>query len=424
MLEYWFNRNIENFLEKLEKKEGRKKFLVALSGGSDSMALLKLACNYPAYLTFEKKRRVSAIHINHGISPNAEEWENLCKEWCDIFKIDLKIFRIKIKPGAGLEERARKARYAIFEKNLQKYEVLLMGHHQDDLLETFLINLFRGSSSRGLSSIPASRPLGKSLLFRPFLDRPKTEILEYLQTTNLNWVEDESNKDTSILRNYLRLEILPKFETKFSNLRENLLKTVELSKSTEALLADLARQDLEKLDFDFSAHTFNYKKFCTLSAIKRNNILRYIQKIYDFQPISSPMLENLNTHINSYFDENFGIFSWADIEMRVFQNLIYIQKQEFFQPIEEDFSKNWTGDCEVEGVKKEFLPKLPVGDYKITGRKASAKIFYKGMNRKAKKLMQEKKLAPWVRDQQPFIWQKDKLIAIGKEIISDSVGSL
>lgn len=416
MIKASFFNNLTNFLDEFTQIQN---LVIALSGGSDSMALLELAHKFAIKNDFAKNnKKIYAIHINHGINSQALEWEEHCKRWCDNFDIELSIFRLKIKKGSALEERARLARYAIFEENLKANELLLMAHHQDDLLETFLLNLFRGSGSRGLASIPMQRKLGDSWLLRPLLDVPKHDILDYLTKSQLTWVNDNSNKDTNILRNFLRIEILPKIEQNFDNLRSNFLTTIDLSKNTEVLLADLALEDLHKLEFDFDEQTINWSLFCELSDLRRNNLLRFIQKKYNFPPINKAMLDELN-NLAKAKNKNIGIIGWADIELRTFANKLFFANKQYYAPLPKDLHISWNGvDC-VPNIKESVLPKLPLSKYTITDRKESCKIFYKGMNRSVKKLLQEKNIAPWQRNQLPFVWYEDKLISVGKEFIAD-----
>lgn len=430
MLQNCFNKNLNNFLINLDEQ---KNLVIALSGGSDSMALLHLANSFVKSQNIKTKNfiNIRAIHINHGISAKAFEWEQHCKDWCAKLAIKLDIFRIKIETGTGIEERARKARYDIFIENLSDTDILLMGHHQDDALETFFLNLFRGSGTRGLASIPNFRPLGKGLLYRPILNVAKQDILLYLSKTNLTWVDDDSNQDTSILRNFLRIEILPKLESKFKNIRKNFVTSIELSKDAEILLGELACEDLKKLEFDFNQQSLKWSSFCKLSDNRRNNVLRYLQKIYQFAPISAPMLKNLNSKINANLNlstTNIGIIGWADVELRQFNDKLYIGEKRYFAPLNKNLLIKWNGaygaknlENILEDIKTEFLPNLPIGEYKITARKSASVIFYKGMHRKTKKLLQEKNIAPWVREQLPFIWQADQLIAIGNLIIADNL---
>src|SRR5437762_12835077 len=134
-----------------------KKVAVALSGGVDSVVLLHL---------LKDRRGLSAIHVHHGLSPNADAWAAFCKKLCKAWDVPLTVHNVKVKKsGKGLEAAAREARYGVFRKN--KAQVIALAHHQDEQAETVLMNLLRGTGLRGASGM---RPLARfegQLLARP-----------------------------------------------------------------------------------------------------------------------------------------------------------------------------------------------------------------------------------------------------------------
>src|SRR4030095_3988506 len=114
---------------------GRKRITVALSGGMDSVVLLHLLKAHPG---------ISAIHVHHGLSPNADAWARFCSRLCRAWKFSLKISKVKVRrSGKGVEAAAREARYAAFAK--LNAEVIALAHHLDDQAETVLMNLLRGA---------------------------------------------------------------------------------------------------------------------------------------------------------------------------------------------------------------------------------------------------------------------------------------
>ncbi|MGH8198754.1 MAG: tRNA lysidine(34) synthetase TilS, partial [Steroidobacteraceae bacterium] len=139
---------------------------VALSGGVDSTALLAgLAETHPHGL------RLRAVHVNHGIHPNAPRWAAHCRKLARQLGVPLRMASVKVarERGTSLEEVARVARYRCFAQQLRSGEVLLTAHTQDDQLETVLLQLFRGCGLPGLAAMPAIAPLGSGSLARPLL---------------------------------------------------------------------------------------------------------------------------------------------------------------------------------------------------------------------------------------------------------------
>ena len=149
---------------------------------------------------------LQAIHINHGLSPNAHAWAAFCRRLCKRLGVPLTVRRITVrKTGEGLEAAARNARYKAFSK--LKTDCIALAHNLDDQAETVLMNLLRGAGLRGASGMaPESRLHGKRLL-RPLLDVPRREIERYARRHGLEWIEDESNADESLTRNFIRRRV-------------------------------------------------------------------------------------------------------------------------------------------------------------------------------------------------------------------------
>ena len=120
--------------------------LVGLSGGVDSVLLLKLLSEQI------DSRLIEAVHINHGISDNADQWQQFAEDYCRQLGVDFYAEKVQlVVSGEGIEAAAREARYAVFEKRLKKDGLLFLAHHADDQVETVIYRLLRGSGSKGLA---------------------------------------------------------------------------------------------------------------------------------------------------------------------------------------------------------------------------------------------------------------------------------
>lgn len=209
---------------------------VALSGGVDSVVLLHV---------LSRQCRVRAIHVHHGLSPNADAWARYCRQLCGRWKIPLTIRRVRVqKLGKGLEAAAREARYAILRKIPGK--VLATAHHLDDQAETVLMNLLRGAGTRGASGMaPESRFHGKTLL-RPLLNVSRKSIIDYARAHQLEWIEDESNADESLTRNFIRRRVGPLLEARFPRWKESLARAARHFSRRDADAAGLLRTFLRE----------------------------------------------------------------------------------------------------------------------------------------------------------------------------------
>jgi tRNA(Ile)-lysidine synthase len=196
-----------------------KRVRVALSGGVDSVVLLHVL----DALGEHAKYSLRAVHVHHGLSPNAGRWADFCGSLCKAWRVPLSVRRVKVtKEGKGLEAAAREARYAVFRKI--PCDVLVLAHHMDDQAETVLMNLLRGAGLRGASGMPARSRLGDRALLRPLLGISRETIVAYAREHGLDWIEDESNADESFTRNFVRRRVGPLLESRFPRWRESLAR--------------------------------------------------------------------------------------------------------------------------------------------------------------------------------------------------------
>ena len=187
--------------------------LLALSGGADSRALLSLLCEYcrstgaPLY----------AAHVNHMIrGDDAVRDRDFCRDVCKslgvrCFTLDCDVPAIARERGIGIEQAARDVRYEFFMRLMREHNIpiLATAHNADDVLETLIFNVSRGSGLRGIGSIPEAREFGDGILIRPLLHAPKDDIIEYCRENGLDFVTDATNADDIYSRNYIRLHIIP-----------------------------------------------------------------------------------------------------------------------------------------------------------------------------------------------------------------------
>lgn len=214
---------------------------VGLSGGVDSLVLLHLLAKLAGKFPFS----LSAIHVNHGLSPHAEAWAAFCLELCERLGVACETVQVKVprKSASGLEAAARKARYAALVR--PGADALVLAHHLDDQAETVLFQLLRGGEPRALAAMPEARRHEGMLLLRPLLGASKAELVAYARRHRLDWVEDESNLDTTLSRNALRRDILPLLERHFPDYRERLSGVATRMAEVAALLESMAGQDSE-----------------------------------------------------------------------------------------------------------------------------------------------------------------------------------
>lgn len=180
--------------------------MVALSGGLDSSVLLVgMSC-----LAARGVLGVRAMHVDHGLHPDAGAWAARCAALCRRHGVSYESLRVTVEnTGKGLEAAAREARYAALGARLQPGETLLTAHHADDQLETVLLRVVRGAGPRGLRGILPRRPLGHAQVARPLLGWTREELLAIAREWRLDWVDDPSNASVDFDRNLLRERVVP-----------------------------------------------------------------------------------------------------------------------------------------------------------------------------------------------------------------------
>lgn len=244
--------------------------LLGLSGGLDSCVLLDLLQGLRASAGFQ----LQALHVNHGISPKAVQWENFCADLCASLDIPFRAVRVRVPrdSGLGLEAAAREARYAAL--LAQSADAVLLAHHRDDQAETLLLQLLRGAGVKGLAAMPATRVCvdRRPVLLRPMLDVPRQVLEDYARSHHLRWIEDDSNLDLSFDRNFLRHHIFPELEQRFPASRQTLARAASHLAEADALLQEIAEADAGRLVRDGRLEVAG---LAAMSEARAKNLLRY-----------------------------------------------------------------------------------------------------------------------------------------------------
>lgn len=205
--------------------------VVALSGGADSAAL--------AYLCGRLGREVTSLHVDHGLT-HSERLRTAAQNIADALGIEMKTIRIDVPDGPSPEGQARTARYEVL---CGQDASVLTAHTMNDVVETMLINLIRGTGPDGLTGIPLHR---QPNIYRPILGITRSETREIASLAGLAFVDDPSNQDRSILRNHVRLDLIPLFEAANPKFVESMATTARLLGADREMIEDLSRPHLQK----------------------------------------------------------------------------------------------------------------------------------------------------------------------------------
>jgi tRNA(Ile)-lysidine synthase len=247
---------------------------VALSGGLDSTALLAaVAALRPHERGRSSGLRVRAVHVNHGLHPNAARWSAHCRKLARRLGVPLSVLSVSVarERGASLEEAARAARYRCFAGQLHGEEALLTAHTQDDQLETVLLQLLRGSGLPGLAAMPPVAPLGAGRLVRPLLPLSRLQLEAWASGRGLAWIEDDTNLDERFDRNYLRRRVLPAVRARWPGAGAAVARSARHAAEAQRLLMVLAQADLERAR---DGSGLSVKALRPLPPDRRRNVLR------------------------------------------------------------------------------------------------------------------------------------------------------
>jgi tRNA(Ile)-lysidine synthase len=299
---------------------------VALSGGLDSMVLLHVAANWAR----EHGVRLTAFHVHHGLSPNADAWLAHCARSCAGLAVAFDHRRVLVEKGrSGVEQAARKLRYAALGEMCRAHGVslLLTGHHLDDQAETVLLQLLRGSGPAGLSGMDTANRAAKLLgdaglvIARPLLSLTRAGLEEYARAHGIAWVDDESNLDPRYTRNALRHQVMPALAQAFPGFQQRVARSAAHAQSAQRLLDELAAQDLAACR---AGDALSLERLRELSTDRIHNMLRYW---FGTRGISMPSTAWLEQMVGQVLEAREGAqlrVTHPDCEIRRHRDHLYI----------------------------------------------------------------------------------------------------
>ena len=241
--------------------------VVGVSSGPDSMCLLDL---------LEKKtNKIVVCHINHNIRKESITEENYIKEYCKNHKLIFESMTIKEYKENNFENEARKIRYNFYEKILKKYNSnkLFLAHHGDDLIETVLMKIERGSNIEGYAGIKRISKLNNYEIIRPLLSYTKKDIINYDKSHNITYFIDSSNTNTDYTRNWYRHKVLPILKEKNPNIHLKFLKYSETLQEYNNFVDRIIEKKLPNI---YKNKIINIHKLNEENEFIKKNILYYI----------------------------------------------------------------------------------------------------------------------------------------------------
>jgi tRNA(Ile)-lysidine synthase len=361
---------------------------------------------------------LAAIHVNHGLSRQAGEWAADCRRFCERLAVPLSVETVKVEEAGalGLEAAARRARYAAFESVLEPGEMLLTAHHRDDQAETLLLQLLRGGGVHGLAAMPLQRPLGDGVLARPLLDIGREELRAYAKAHRLAWIDDPSNFDTSLERNYLRHTLIPQLAERRAGIREVLARSAGHFAESAHLLDELAEEDWQRALIDSASLSIRVLE--KMSPERCRNLLRYHVRRLGLSLPEHRQLHRIQDEVMRAADDASPLVAWHGVEVRRYRDALCFMppfpplpdnplplpiSDEALPPLPLGFGYLALQHREGEGVA---LTALRQGRGELRFRQGGEKLQPAGRrgHHALKKLYQEAGLPPWERQRRPLLY--------------------
>ncbi len=398
-------------------------YWIGYSGGLDSSVLL--------YLLARSGIPLRAVHVNHGLSLNADAWQSHCTDTAEALGVPITSVCVEVRSReGGLEQAARRARYRVFTELLRPGDQLLLAQHGDDQVETFFLRLLRGAGALGLAAMRECRPLGQGSLLRPLLAFSREQLEDYARKQGLRWIDDESNKDQRLERNYLRATVLPLLRDRWP-LRERVMRAADNLRETAELLREFGDADLHLCGRrgERFGESVGLDALRDLSTGRQKNLLRsWLAECGGDMPEAPHLQQALDQALGAADDSRMAV-AVGGLVVRRFRNRLYLTPQQPAQPAATEWQ--WDGrDCVrlPDGWQLQAGPGWPPGDYRVRFRRGGERARPVGRrhSQTLKKLLQEWGLEPWLRDRVPLVYGGDKLLAVGDLFLCDSelVGSL
>tara|TARA_B100001094_G_scaffold329777_1_gene393302 strand:- start:3490 stop:4866 length:1377 start_codon:yes stop_codon:yes gene_type:complete len=416
-------RDLEQVLNTFAVKPTQ--ILLGYSGGVDSE--LMAAC-LSCFAKKHPQHQYALVHVNHGLSPHAQDWVQHCFERSALYQIPLHLDDVSLEehPRLSLEAQARDARYKALKSRLQGRALLLTAHHADDQLESLLLALKRGSGGLGMTGIQSSVQLNhQQWVVRPFLSLSRSEIEEQARVMQLIYVEDESNVDERFDRNFLRHSIVPELKSRWPSLAKTASRSAALMAEDQHMLGLLLDQQLDKMLNSHKALIISIWRQQT-ESFKAALLRRFLARQGAQMPSKAQLEQMIHQLCHAAEDANLSV-QWHTWQLKRYRDAAYVVGVESLQPrchtptfslLSQTVFVCSTQCIQVSripneegiGIKSEILHNPLHIRFNMPGS-FKCHPYGRAQRRTVKKLMQAYGIPPWQRQNVPFLFAGDELIS-------------
>ena len=381
---------------------------VAYSGGMDSHVLLHALALAQSSLP---QIKLKAIHVNHQLQDGSDQWARHCESACEALNVACTVIDVEFDKDSGLspEEAARDARYAAIRQLISQDDYLLTAHHRNDQAETVLLQLMRGAGVSGLSAMTQIRQTAHYIHARPLLSIPSESIKDYAEKHSLEWINDPSNLDTDIRRNYVRHEILPRLVEQWPN-AEKLISNSASHLENSKQLTDwyLSRDLLNVLD---TTDVLDINKLTQYPVMVQEHLVRHWYQSLDLaQPGPDKLGIIFNEVIHAKQDAQ-PVLQWQSSQLlRARNKLVLLPLWPDEKPMK------WSGETEVNTnywfISLSLPAKIDPSDIVISHGEYNFSIEVNGVNRRLKDLYKEKCIPAVLRPLIPVVYYHGKIVSV------------
>ena len=394
-----------------------KYLVVATSGGPDSMALLHLLKN--------NGYKVICAHVNHGLRVESEDEYKFVENYANINNIIFEGMKIEgYKDNKFTENEARQKRYAFFETILKKYntDILLTAHHGDDLVETVLMRIIRGSNLNGYKGFSKITEFNNFKIIRPLIFYTKKEIEEYIKKNNIPVVHDKSNESKKYTRNRIRLDILPSLKEEEKNIHKKILEYSEELNDINEYVNEVVKNTVKEM---YKNNKLNINKFTKLNKVIKTKVIESI--LFDIYK------DEINIITKQHIEEIFKVIGSNNkkidlpnniIVEKEYNNLIFKEKvnkttNSYKIILNKDINLNELGKFEFisdTSLKSNYVIKLNSKEITLPlilrNKEEKDVMQVKNLNgtKKVKKMFIDEKIPVRVRNNYPILTDSDNKV--------------
>lgn len=405
----------ERLAEALSRLGSGSSLVIALSGGADSAAVLAAA------VALQPRYQLRAIHVDHG-QPGSPRLRAAAEAAAAACTVPLSVVTVEVTDvsALGFEAAARRVRYAALGEGLQAGEELITAHHQDDQAETLLLQLFRGTGVRGLAAMPAEAPFGAGRLLRPVLGVSRAALRSYADEVGVPWVDDPSNADPGIDRNYLRQQVWPLLSARWPALTDTIARAAgHLGETLDLLEAELT----PRLAAVQVGDGLQLASLAELSPQWRREVVRVWLRGRGLPVPSARQLAQFDAQFLNAAADRQPILACGEVELRRHDGCLVVVPPalpsldldpQAALPASGSVTLPGLGRLMIEAAGEGSLRRLEGHAYRLSARVGGERWCRDvgGPHRPLKDWLREARIAPWVRKRAVLVWDEAEIAAV------------